>query len=67
MPSIEKRSLIQLGKNLIITLPCGWTKFWNMSKGEKVQILYESVLIVIPPACPNKEELEKKIRTFLMK
>ena len=67
MPVNEKRSLIQLDTNLAISLPKGWTKFWKMTKGEKIQVLYDSILVIIPSTHPKRKEVEKKVEQFLIK
>lgn len=61
-----ERSLILLQKNLVITIPKAWSDFWDLKKGEKVQILYNGILIIVPPKYPQKGKLKKSfIRGFV--
>lgn len=70
MPSEETRSLIEIGskkRSAAITLPKGWIKFWKLRVKEKVPLIYDGVLVVIPPSHPDKKDIEGKIRSFLLK
>lgn len=65
MPSTEQRSLLQLDTSLAITIPKVWATFWQLRKGEKVQILYDTVLVVIPQDHPNSKKVENKVKRIL--
>lgn len=62
MPSKDKRSLIQLGPNLVVTLPKTWTEFFEMKRGSKIPIMYDSILIALPE---EDKQLENEVRDFL--
>ena len=66
MPSNCRRNLIKLDTNLAITLPKNWTTFFNMKKGEQLDIIYDSVLIVFPPRHPKLNELRKKMKKVIL-
>lgn len=66
MPVEEKRSLLILDKQPAMSLPKGWVKFWKLQKKQALPIVYNSVLIVIPPTHPNKERIEQRIREFFL-
>lgn len=38
-----------MGNNFAITLPKSWTNFFKMKKGEKLEVRYNGVLVVLPP------------------
>jgi len=65
MPIEDKRTLILLGNQPIITLPKGWVKFWQIEKKQPIQVIYDSILVIIPPNHPKGKELEKRVRRAL--
>lgn len=65
MPIEVTRRLIYMGKQPVISLPRGWVAYWKLQKKQPLQILYNSVIIIIPPNHPNKEYIELRIRDFL--
>ena len=66
MPSKDIRRLMPMGNSLVITLPKVWLNFWQLKKGEKLEIIYDGVLIIIPPNHPKKKEIRKKIKEALL-
>ncbi|HDH45388.1 MAG TPA: hypothetical protein ENG66_08440 [Thermococcus sp.] len=69
MPSKETRSLVEIGsknRSGAITLPKPWLDFWKMKKKAKISIVYDSILVVIPPGYPDKEGIEEKVKDFLL-
>ena len=66
MPQKTERSLMKMGSNLIITLPKGWTDFWGIEKGEKVEVISDGILLVIPPTCPKKAKIKEKLMEVLL-
>ena len=69
MPVQDTRSIIEVGgkrRSLALTLPNGWVKFWDLEKGLKVTVFYDSVLIVVPPNHPKMREIEEEIRKILI-
>ena len=66
MAVIEKRNLIMLDKQPVISLPRGWVEFWKLQKKQPLQIMYNSIFIIIPPNHPNREAIEKRIRNILI-
>lgn len=67
MPVKEERNLILLGTQPMVSLPKGWTNFWELQKGDKLLIIYDSFFAVIPPTHPDRQKLEEKIRETLIK
>lgn len=61
----ENRSLIRLCNTLVVTLPKGWTEFWGMEKGDKVQTMYNSIFVIIPLAHPRRDEIAERVKEFL--
>ncbi|MFQ6076930.1 MAG: hypothetical protein ACE5Z5_12520 [Candidatus Bathyarchaeia archaeon] len=69
MPIKDTRSLIEVGgerRSLAMTLPYGWVKFWDLEKGLKTPVLYDSVLVIIPPNHPRRKEIEEQVREILI-
>jgi len=67
MPSEIDRKLIMLDTQPVMSLPSDWVRFWKMKKGDVIPILYDSILVVIPPTHPNKKKIEERIREVLIK
>lgn len=55
-----------MGNSLVITLPKPWLNFWQLKKGQKIEIIYNGVLVVLPSNHPKKEELHKKLMGVLL-
>jgi len=66
MPHQTERSLMEMGSNFIITLPKAWTDFWGLKKGEKVEMISDGILLVIPPSYQKKAEIHEKLREILL-
>jgi len=66
MPSEETRKILRLGsryKSSAVTLPKGWIEYGKMEPGEEVRLLYDGILVVIPPRA--NPEIEQRVRDFL--
>jgi len=49
MPTITSRKVIKLGKNgLVITLPAGWVRYYNLKAGDRLEVIANEKLIVRP-------------------
>lgn len=46
MASLTRRSLIRFGKGIGITLPKGWTDYYDLKPGDKVKVKANSRLII---------------------
>ncbi len=46
MASLTQRSLIRFGKGIAITLPKGWTDYYDLKPGDKVNVKVNSRLII---------------------
>jgi bifunctional DNA-binding transcriptional regulator/antitoxin component of YhaV-PrlF toxin-antitoxin module len=44
---------------LRITLPSAWTKAWNLRAGDRLEVLYDDVLLAIPKAGPQAERMRR--------
>ena len=50
MPSISYRALIRMGDGgLVITIPKGWARFYELKPGEKVEVVANGELTIRPP------------------
>ena len=59
------RKLIYMGKQPVISLPRGWVTYYKLQKKQTLQVLYNSIIIIVPSNHPNKEHIEQRIRDFL--
>lgn len=69
MPIEEQRSLIEVGsknRSSAITLPAAWVRFWKLKKKQRLDVIANGVLIVIPPNHPEREMVKEKIRSVLI-
>ena len=65
MPFEEQRSLLEIGgkdRSSAITLPAGWVRFWKLKKGQKLDIIVDRIVVIIPPTHPELDELKDRIR-----
>ena len=46
MPSVTQRKLIKFGRGIAITLPKGWTDYYGLKPGDKVNVKVNSRLII---------------------
>jgi len=46
MPSVTQRRLIRFGKGIAITLPKGWTDYFDLKPGDKVKVKVNRRLII---------------------
>jgi len=56
MPTVTSRKVIKLGHNgLVITLPAGWVRYYNLRAGDKLEVIANDKLTVKPrKQTPNK-------------
>ena len=49
MPTVTSRKVIKLGHNgLVITLPAGWVRYYNLRAGDRLEVIANKKLIVRP-------------------
>ena len=49
MPIVTSRKVIKLGHNgLVITLPAGWVRYYNLRAGDRLEVIANKKLIVRP-------------------
>ena len=48
MPLKLERKIIEVGGSLSVTIPPGWFSAYNLTPGDKVDVLVNSVVIVKP-------------------
>jgi len=69
MPFETSRIIQEVGSNKAsynITLPKEWARFWQLKKGKKILMLYDSILVLIPPGLPETGDKKNQIRQFLI-
>ena len=48
MPSKNSRKILQVGDSKAVVLPPDWLRAMGLKKGESVEVLYNSVVIIKP-------------------
>ena len=49
MPTMTTRRVIKLGKNgLVVSLPAGWVRYYNLKAGDKLEVIANKKLIIRP-------------------
>lgn len=56
----DTRKLIRHGDSNVVTLPPYWCRFWELGKGGEVEVLTNSVVVVVPPNLPQDKKDEIK-------
>ena len=47
MPTLTFRKVIRLGQNgLVITLPAGWVRYYDLKAGDRLEVIANKKLIV---------------------
>ena len=65
MPIEVRRKIIEVGDGgRAVTLPKPWLRFWGLDKGGDVEVIGDSVLIIVPPNLPP--EKREKLRRAVM-
>ncbi len=55
MPTVTFRKVIKLGKNgLVISLPAGWVRYYNLKAGDRLEVIANKKLIVRPDKTDHK-------------
>ena len=65
-----ERKLFESGgrrpRAIAITLPKGWLRYWGLRKGQKVVVLCNSIIVVIPPGHPKADETKRFVKEMLL-
>jgi len=48
MPAQAKRKLMKLGSSAVIAIPPDYRKYHHLNLGDEVEILYDSLVLIIP-------------------
>jgi len=66
MPAKEKRKIIAFGDGgRVISIPKPFVDYHNLKPKDEVEILYDSILIIIPKGAKLSEEKEKLLKQLL--
>jgi bifunctional DNA-binding transcriptional regulator/antitoxin component of YhaV-PrlF toxin-antitoxin module len=66
MPGETTRKIINLGGSGVIAIPPDFRRYFGLRPGSKVKILYDSLLLVIPPGGEQKlRQREAELRRLL--
>ncbi len=52
----RKVGRVGAGKSSYVVLPADWTRGNGVAKGDRVTILYDSVLVIVPPDLDHEAE-----------
>jgi len=56
MPTLTLRKVIKLGQNgLVMTLPAGWVRYYNLKAGDRLEVIANKKLIVRPDRKPTNK------------
>jgi len=66
MPSISVRHILPNGNSLVIVIPKEWLRFWELKKGDEVEVIYNGIMVVIPSNHPKKKEIRRKVKEALL-
>ena len=65
-----ERTLVEFGghrpRPIGVTLPIAWLRYWGLKKGQKVVILCNSVLVLIPPGHPKRDKIKTLLKERLI-
>ena len=67
MPGESNRKLIPMGEGaLVVSLPADYRRYHKLAPGVGVRVLYDSLLLIIPPGAEHKaEERAEDIKRLL--
>jgi hypothetical protein len=67
MPAETKRTITKHGRfSGVVALPTDYRRYHKLNPGTKVKVLYDSLLLIVPPDCEKKlQEKEEEIRRLL--
>jgi antitoxin component of MazEF toxin-antitoxin module len=66
MPAETKRKILKQGASGVMVIPADYRRYHKLTPGTSVKILYDSLLLVIPPDAEKKlEERGDLVRRLL--
>jgi len=60
------RKITTSGNSLAVTIPRAYANFHELKRGEKVDVIYGDLFLLIPPAFKRKLKNQKKLITRLV-
>jgi len=67
MPAEVERKVMKHGTSGVVAIPISYRKYHNLNPGDKVKLLYDSLLLIIPKGRKNilkeKKQLIDKLLT----
>jgi len=67
MPAEVERRIMKHGTSGVVAIPISYRKYHNLNPGDKVKLLYDSLLLIIPKGRKNilkeKKQLIDKLLT----
>ncbi|MEM2619595.1 MAG: AbrB/MazE/SpoVT family DNA-binding domain-containing protein [Candidatus Hadarchaeales archaeon] len=61
MPCESIRTVCTFGSSLAIVIPKEWARYLGIAPRSKLRVLYDSLLIVIPPGAEKKFQERKEL------
>ncbi|MEM3453519.1 MAG: hypothetical protein QW835_07860 [Candidatus Hadarchaeum sp.] len=66
MPAETTRKIMKHGTSGVVAIPPDYRRYYNLTPGTKVKVLYDSFLLIIPPSMEHAlREREKLIQELL--
>ena len=66
MPAKERRKIISLGRSVVVTIPKPYRDFFELEPGDEVEVLYDSLLLLIPHKYKVDKAKMRQIEKILM-
>ncbi len=64
MVVITKRKIIRIGNSKAITLLDGWLQGLKLKEGDKVSVIYNSLLLVVP-RISDRQEVKRRLSDIM--
>ena len=65
MPAKEKRKVLPIGDSLAVTLPKPYRDYYNIEPGDEVEVLYDSLMLILPRNAKISEKKRQLLEELL--
>lgn len=67
MPAKIERKILRIGDSKAATLPPDWLRAFNIDVGDKIEVIYNSVIIIKPKSLSLDADFLKKELDLILK
>ena len=65
MPGKVERSILASGRSRVVVIPPAWLRFYNLEKGDTVELIYNGLILIKPAGMPlTSEDLRRELETL---